>query len=103
MFISQPMRLKLTPNVFAKKQRRQINPVPRLSEPAYRTPRLQSPQKSFAGECLLWVISGHVGLHEKESALLLKADILRGGYNSQLSAISRLLHHLMVDQLECIW
>jgi hypothetical protein len=53
--------------------------------------------------CPLWVISGHVGLHEKESALLLKADILRGGYNTQLSAISRLLHHLMVDQLECIW
>jgi hypothetical protein len=29
-------------------------------------------------ECPLWVISGHVGLHEKESALPLKADILRG-------------------------
>ena len=29
--------------------------------------------------CLLWVISGHVGMHEKVSALPLKADILRGG------------------------
>jgi len=27
----------------------------------------------------LWVISGHVGLHEKASALPLKADLLRGG------------------------
>jgi hypothetical protein len=26
-----------------------------------------------------WVISGHVGLHEKASALPLKTDILRGG------------------------
>src|SRR5262249_51339739 len=34
----------------------------------------------------LWVISGHLGLHEKASALLLKADILRGG---ALCAISR--------------
>jgi hypothetical protein len=28
--------------------------------------------------CLLWVISGHVRLREKASALPLKADILRG-------------------------
>jgi hypothetical protein len=26
--------------------------------------------------CLLWVINGHVGLHEKASALPLKADML---------------------------
>jgi hypothetical protein len=26
-------------------------------------------------ECPLWVISGHVGLHEKASALPLKADV----------------------------
>jgi hypothetical protein len=30
-------------------------------------------------ECPLWVIIGHVGLHEKFSALPLKADILQGG------------------------
>jgi hypothetical protein len=29
--------------------------------------------------CPLWVISGHIGLHEKASALPLKADIPRGG------------------------
>ena len=40
-------------------------------------------------KCPLWVISGHVGLQEKESALPLKADILRGDRNSQLCANSR--------------
>src|SRR6185295_3316189 len=30
-------------------------------------------------QCPLWVISGHGGLHERMSALPLKADILRGG------------------------
>jgi hypothetical protein len=33
----------------------------------------------FGMKCPLWVISGHVGPHEKASALRLKADILRGG------------------------
>ena len=36
--------------------------------------------------CPLWVMSGHVGLHESESALPLKADILQDGGNSQLCA-----------------
>jgi Sulfatase/Family of unknown function (DUF6151) len=35
-------------------------------------------ERSAIGPCLLWVISGHVGVHEKASALPLKADILRG-------------------------
>ena len=30
-------------------------------------------------ECPLWVISGHVGLPERESALPLKADMLSAG------------------------
>jgi hypothetical protein len=40
-------------------------------------------------ECPLWVISGHVGLHERESALPLKADIPFGGEKSPLCANSR--------------
>src|SRR5262249_266649 len=37
--------------------------------------------------CPLWVISGHVGLHERESALPLKADIPFGGEKNPLIAI----------------
>jgi hypothetical protein len=38
---------------------------------------LQSGMTLCGGKCLLWVICRHVGLHEKASAFLLKADILR--------------------------
>jgi hypothetical protein len=37
---------------------------------------------------LLWVISGHVRLHEKASALPLKEDIQRGGRNSTNNVMS---------------
>jgi hypothetical protein len=36
--------------------------------------RYCDPDRNF--ECLLWVISGHLVLREKESLLTLKADIL---------------------------
>ena len=38
-------------------------------------------------ECPLWVISGHVRLREKASALPLKADILGAGQRCPLNAI----------------
>jgi len=52
--------------------------------PAYRTPN--KPDSLFgealllgiSRECPLWVISGHVGPHEKVSALPPTADILHG-------------------------
>jgi hypothetical protein len=49
--------------------------------------RLLSERLLRVRRCPFWVISGHVGLHEKASALYLKTDILRSGGNSPLCAM----------------
>jgi hypothetical protein len=50
---------------------------------------LQSVKVTTMEVCPLWVISGHIRLREKASALPPKADILFGGEKSPLSAKNR--------------
>jgi len=52
------------------------NPVSTIS--FINSARRGAGRRSF-GRLPLWLISGHLELHEKASALALKADILRSG------------------------